>query len=195
MARKRKSISKHIRFEVFKRDRFTCQYCGKKAPDAVLHVDHIHPVSDGGDNNIMNLITACQGCNIGKSNRKLDSQDALNKQRAQMESMAERREQIEMMQEWRRDLIEFRHKEIEFVADYFEKFLRNVHLNDTGRRTIQKQLLKFSFDEVVDAVEIACLQYLEDKSNGDTCQYSADKALNMIGGICYNRRKESGGES
>lgn len=33
---KRKSISKKLRFEVFKRDGFTCQYCGRMAPDVVL---------------------------------------------------------------------------------------------------------------------------------------------------------------
>ena len=45
---KRKSMSRKLRFEVFKRDRFTCQYCGAKAPDVILHVDHIHPVAAGG---------------------------------------------------------------------------------------------------------------------------------------------------
>lgn len=48
---KRKSISKKLRFEVFKRDSFTCQYCGKMAPDVVLEVDHINPVASGGENN------------------------------------------------------------------------------------------------------------------------------------------------
>mgnify|MGYP003405974009 CR=1 FL=1 len=54
MAQKRKTISKKIRFEVFKRDNFTCQYCGRMAPDVVLEVDHINPVSKGGDNDISN---------------------------------------------------------------------------------------------------------------------------------------------
>jgi len=40
------AISKRDRFEVFKRDKFTCQYCGKAAPDVVLHIDHIHHLKD-----------------------------------------------------------------------------------------------------------------------------------------------------
>ena len=47
----RKAISKKLRFEVFKRDNFTCQYCGRMAPDVILEVDHINPVKNGGDNN------------------------------------------------------------------------------------------------------------------------------------------------
>ena len=45
----RKAISVKLRFEVFKRDNFTCQYCGRKSPDVILHVDHIDPVKNGGD--------------------------------------------------------------------------------------------------------------------------------------------------
>jgi len=67
MATKRKPISKKKRFEVFKRDGFVCQYCGAHPPSTILHVDHIDPVALGGSNEIDNLITSCQSCNLGKS--------------------------------------------------------------------------------------------------------------------------------
>lgn len=69
--RKRKSTGKRLRFEVFKRDAFTCQYCGAQPPDVVLVIDHIHPVADGGDNDPLNLITACEACNQGKADKAL----------------------------------------------------------------------------------------------------------------------------
>lgn len=61
-----RSISKKVRFDVFKRDAFTCQYCGAHPPSVVLEVDHIHPVAEGGDDAPENLITACFNCNRGK---------------------------------------------------------------------------------------------------------------------------------
>jgi hypothetical protein len=67
----RKSTGKRLRFEVFKRDHFTCQYCGAQPPDVVLVVDHITPVSAGGDNDPTNLISACEPCNQGKSDKPL----------------------------------------------------------------------------------------------------------------------------
>lgn len=70
---KRKSISKKTRFEVFKRDEFSCSYCGKKPPHVTLEVDHIIPVSRNGGNGIDNLITACFDCNRGKSDIPLTS--------------------------------------------------------------------------------------------------------------------------
>lgn len=39
---KRRTISKKKRFEVFKRDMFTCVYCGCKPPDVILEIDHVH---------------------------------------------------------------------------------------------------------------------------------------------------------
>jgi 5-methylcytosine-specific restriction endonuclease McrA len=40
----RKTISKKTRFEVFKRDKFTCQFCGNEAPNVILEIDHLKPV-------------------------------------------------------------------------------------------------------------------------------------------------------
>lgn len=59
--------SKRQRFEAFKRDKFTCQYCGRRPPDVMLEADHIVPVSKGGPDTIENLTTSCTDCNRGKA--------------------------------------------------------------------------------------------------------------------------------
>lgn len=56
-----------LRWKVLERDRFTCQYCGQKAPNVKLEVDHITPVEDGGTDEADNLTTSCWACNRGKS--------------------------------------------------------------------------------------------------------------------------------
>ena len=70
---KRKSTSKRLRFDVFKRDNFECQYCGAKPPKVPLEIDHIVPVSKDGMTTIDNLVTACFDCNRGKANIELDN--------------------------------------------------------------------------------------------------------------------------
>ncbi|EPB3353881.1 HNH endonuclease [Escherichia coli] len=97
----RSGITKKIRFEVFKRDGFKCQYCGSSAPDVILHVDHINPVSKGGDNDMMNLITSCDSCNGGKSDKLLSDNSIMEKQRQQLHELNTKREQLEMMIKWR----------------------------------------------------------------------------------------------
>ncbi len=71
-AKTRKPINKKVRFDVFRRDNFTCQYCGVSAPKIVLHLDHVLPISKGGDNSAANLITACLDCNLGKSDTLIE---------------------------------------------------------------------------------------------------------------------------
>jgi hypothetical protein len=73
---KRTGLGKKLRFEVFKRDKFTCQYCGRKSPDIVLQVDHVLPVSVGGQNIAENLVTSCVDCNAGKSDNPISLSEA-----------------------------------------------------------------------------------------------------------------------
>jgi hypothetical protein len=68
----RKTINNSLKYDVMKRDNFKCNYCGKSpAIDAniELQIDHILPISKGGDNYIENLKTICKDCNIGKFNK------------------------------------------------------------------------------------------------------------------------------
>lgn len=63
----RKAISERVRYEVFSRDGFRCQACGRGAKDGVkLTVDHAVPIDWGGTNDKSNLVTLCAECNRGK---------------------------------------------------------------------------------------------------------------------------------
>jgi hypothetical protein len=66
------SVSKRLRFEVFRRDGFACRYCGATASDAPLTIDHVVPVALGGTDDPGNLATACKDCNAGKSSSSPD---------------------------------------------------------------------------------------------------------------------------
>jgi len=67
MKQRRKPVPAKIRWLVFHRDNFTCQYCGRSAPEVALEVEHNVPVTYGGADDIDNLLTACEDCNRGKS--------------------------------------------------------------------------------------------------------------------------------
>ncbi len=56
------------RFNVFLRDKFTCQYCGSKKE---LTFDHLLPRSKGGKTDWDNVVTACSCCNVKKGGRLL----------------------------------------------------------------------------------------------------------------------------
>ena len=56
------------RFNVFLRDRFSCQYCGTGFSAADLTFDHVVPRSKGGRTNWTNVVAACGSCNLRKGN-------------------------------------------------------------------------------------------------------------------------------
>lgn len=67
------AVSKRLRYEVLRRDNFTCRYCGSAAGETGLEVDHVIPASLGGEDKPANLVTACVDCNRGKSSSSPDA--------------------------------------------------------------------------------------------------------------------------
>ena len=61
---------------LFARDRYACQYCGRRAgqlrPRESLTRDHVVPLSRGGLNSWTNVVTACSACNTRKANHLPD---------------------------------------------------------------------------------------------------------------------------
>lgn len=57
------------RRNVFKRDRFTCQYCGRQPGQSDLTIDHVLPRAQGGISSWTNCVLACVGCNSRKADR------------------------------------------------------------------------------------------------------------------------------
>lgn len=181
----RKPIPKNIRFEVFKRDKFTCQYCGASAPDVILEVDHLKPVSKGGTNDLLNLVTSCRDCNRGKTNKELSDDSAVKVQKKQLDDMQERREQMKMMLEWKNSLENEMELEIDAIENLFIKYAK-YGFNSSGRIGIRRLIKRFGFNEVMEATEIAIDRYYN-----PAFEETWDDAYRKIGGICYNRKKAS----
>ena len=178
----RKSIPKTVRFEVFKRDKFTCQYCGASAPEVILEVDHIQPVSKGGTDDLLNLITSCRDCNRGKRNKVLSDSTSVQVQKKRLDEMQERREQLEMVLQWREALEDEADMEIAAINKLYIK-RTDWHMAIGGEREMRKLLKRFGFDEVYTAVEISIDRYYHGT------EASWENAMSKVGGICYNRMK------
>jgi 5-methylcytosine-specific restriction endonuclease McrA len=60
------SITPKNRYLVLNRDGHRCVSCGAGPAATPLHVDHIYPLSLGGRDDPLNLVTLCEACNLGK---------------------------------------------------------------------------------------------------------------------------------
>jgi hypothetical protein len=175
---KRKAISARDRFEVFKRDRFTCAYCGGKPPEVVLHVDHITPVAKGGTNDPTNLITSCRDCNLGKSDVPLDHAKAAVT-RDTITDLREQREQIEAYQAFLMGERGRREGHADLIARRLEPILRRA-ATLRERAQIVQFLKELPAAEVMDAVDVLTLK---EGLRGDEWRYFC--------GICWTKIKQS----
>jgi len=57
------------RRNLYRRDNFTCQYCGRRPGTADLTIDHVTPRSQGGRTTWENCVLACVECNKRKAHR------------------------------------------------------------------------------------------------------------------------------
>ncbi len=182
-------MSKLLRFEVFKRDSFTCQYCGGQAPDVLLQVDHINPVASGGTNDLVNLITACQPCNNGKGARQLSDDSAVKRQRAQIELLEERREQLEMMLQWR-DAAE--REKIDIVEAIAERCAERGSFipNESGRANIRRWLKTYTLPELLAALDNSFDSYMK-WSGDDPDQDAWEVAFKKIPAVASINRQSA----
>lgn len=58
------------RYNVYLRDKFTCQFCLNQFTSPQLTLDHVLPLSKGGKTNWENIVTACHDCNSAKGNNE-----------------------------------------------------------------------------------------------------------------------------
>lgn len=173
---KRKKIPNSTRFEVFKRDSFRCQYCGRCAPEVVLELEHIEPHSKGGADDILNLITSCWQCNSGKGDRRLSDDAAVQKQRAQLEELQERREQLEMMLRWRSLNVDLEAQALDaFCAEYTRR-VPGWELNESGRQSARTLIQRFGLSRALEALDAAVLQVVR-LANGKATKECVGKVI------------------
>lgn len=172
----RVAIPKMLRFEVFKRDGFACQYCGAHPPSVVLHVDHIQPVALDGTNDIDNLITACEPCNLGKGARSLSVVPQSLAEKAS--EVAEREEQLRgysEILEAKRDRLEMETWRVMFLL-----YPTGDSVPRADFASAKSFIEKLGVHAVIDAAEIAMAADVPFK-----------RVFKYFCGVCWNKVREA----
>lgn len=176
----RSSIGNSIRFKVFKRDLFVCQYCGATPPSVVLEVDHIHPVSKGGKNGIDNLVTSCFSCNRGKGANTLDDIPKSLSDRAA--EIAEREAQLKGYGK----IIKSKAKRVTRDAWAVVAALEGVECVESYGSMELSSIRRFLDDlhvsEVIEAAEIARTKW----------SYKTNNTFKYFCGICWKKIRDRG---
>lgn len=177
------TVSLKLRFEVFKRDNFTCQYCGCKTPEVILELEHIIPLSKGGTDDLDNLTTSCFECNRGKGASLLDT--ILKDKDIHDETilLAEREFQLAEYNHMKKKIRDRESKEIEELKNYFADQFRDNERGYAVREfpdTIIRQCLKtMSYIDIFELIDIA-VNITSRDSKGDYHTVAAAKYLTAI---------------
>lgn len=154
-------MNKKLRFEIFKRDGFICRYCGQKPPDAVLEVDHILPVCEGGQDEPANLITSCFACNRGKGKRGLgetlphiDELEAL----AALQELAERKMHLKGQMSLARETADLQGEAATLITDMLHDLHPMMEERHIQRASLLQFIDKMGVDGVRDAVSRAAMR-------------------------------------
>lgn len=189
------SVSVRTRFEVFKRDRFTCSYCGKHPPEILLECDHIVPRAAGGSDEIDNLTTACVDCNRGKADRMLEEGTAPAVNRSALLEMQERINQAKAYMDLLGSLQQIHEQAAWRVTEAWAKaYGATLTENDDGsisytlpdygrwpeEGSVKRFIKKLGLEAVLDAVEITVSRIPDGGSD----------AVRYFYGVCHTAIRE-----
>lgn len=186
----RKQIGEKARFQIFQRDSFTCQYCGRKPPDVVLWIDHVVAVANGGSNDSVNLVTSCDACNRGKG--CLDLADVPDSVAAVVAARMERQKQTEEYNLFLLEQRKARDEEIgrlekswntawkQYGRYAYQMADSKLSIDGSQKLTLRRFLEHLTLAEIVEAMEIA---------HGRKTVYQLDDApaWRYFCGICWNK--------
>lgn len=152
------SVKTSVRFKIFERDNFTCQYCGRKPPEVILHCDHIHPRSKGGQDEELNLITSCRDCNLGKKDKILK-----NPQRPdiklEIENLKEAENQIKEYYKYLKKLSKYKENDpiIDLICEVWTEQSGNQELTESGKNNLKQILKNNTAEDIIEAIKISWL--------------------------------------
>jgi len=168
-----------VRFDVFKRDKFQCQYCGSTPPQVVLELDHIMPKAKNGRETVDNYITACFDCNRGKRDGLLT--DVPRPIENKLAELKEKRLQLKLYNEFLEEQDAELTKELDKLDSHFSNRYKGYIFSDSFRNTTLKRFLaQLPSCKLHQALDIGFSRFPDDRRN----------ALKYFCGVCWNWIKE-----
>lgn len=177
---KREPVKKKVRFDVFKRDGFACQYCGRTPPAVTLEVDHVQPVCDGGTNHIDNLMTSCFDCNRGKGAEGLGVAPATIAEKTAV--IAEREQQLKAYQRAQKAAHKRILKSVDAVEAAFQEHFPDRMFTDSFRASVERFLGSLTEFQAVQAMENAARKLAHKKDPGAVTKYFCGTCWRLIRG-------------
>lgn len=180
MERNKATLSPSLARLILERDEFTCTECGRQVPKVLLFIDRIlSPESEEalGDVPEEDKYTClCEEC-YKQAHSHLQIKAATR--------TAERRKQLEMLVEWRRENKGLESDTTSYLIDYINGKIEPYSLSKQGTQNVRKAIRKSNFTTALDAIDETFMHYVTYDNGEDINQASVNTFINKIGGYLY----------
>ena len=174
------NLSPSLRRIILERDEFTCTECGQQVPKVLLYIDKIlSPETEdafAGQPEEDKYTCLCESC-YKQAHGHLQFKAATR--------TAERRQQLEMMVEWRRENRCLASDANAYLIDYINGKIEPYSLTKQGAQTVRKAIRKSNFTTALDAIDETFDHYVTYDKGEDINKASVDEFLSKIGGYLY----------
>lgn len=174
------SISPSLRRLILERDEFTCTECGQQVPKVLLYIDKIlSPETEeafAGQPEEDKYTCLCESC-YKQAHGHLQFKAATR--------TAERRQQLEMMVEWRRENRSLTSDTNAYLIDYINGKIEPYSLTKQGAQNVRKAVRKSNFTTALDAIDETFDHYVTYDKGENINKASVDEFLSKIGGYLY----------
>jgi len=174
------NLSPSLRRLILERDEFTCTECGQQVPKVLLYIDKIlSPETEaalGTQPEEDKYTCLCESC-YKQAHGHLQIKAATR--------TAERRQQLEMMVEWRREKRGLESDTIAYLIDYINGKIEPYSLSKSGEKDIRVAVKKSNFTEALNAVDETFDHYVTYDNGDDINQKSVNTFISKIGGYLY----------
>ena len=180
-------VFKRIKFEVFEKDSYRCQYCGNVAPNITLKLHRIQEVQNN-DNWLdpAYLSTSCVSCEDkrqGKSAGRNASAFIM------LDELEERLEQLKMLISWRKGMVKIRRSQLIGIIDFWQDLVPGIYLNDDQKRVLLSLMNKYSSDEIRSSMRAVAKEKLQRQTDETLTKDAHDVAFEKIPETCIRNSK------
>ena len=180
MEKDKTTLTPSLQRLILERDEFTCTECGRQVPKVLLFIDRIlSPESEAalGDVPEEDKYTClCEEC-YKQAHSHLQIKAATR--------TAERRKQLEMMVEWRRENKSLASDTNAYLIDYINGKIEPYSLTKQGTQNVRKAIRKSNFTTALDAIDETFDHYITYDNGEDINKASVDEFISKIGGYLY----------
>lgn len=176
---------KRIKYEVFEKDSFKCQFCGTGAPVVTLQLIRIQDTQQNDEwLDTAFLSTSCKICEKKKSGV---DEKSLQNGYISIDELEERLQQLKMLINWRKGMLNIRKQQLTNLVSYWENKVPGFVTNNDQKKFAATYISKFSSDEIRSAMDMAVDKFIKYSDDGTLDKHSMLIAFAKIPEICLTK--------